>query len=637
MLRFNCVGAAALCLASCLLAALAPAVAAGPPVAAVAPVVAGAPVAAVRTVQGGVVLDGVPTRDEAIAAAVRRYAAAGEARLLDWLSDGQLLIAARADSRDQLQRLRAAATAAGGLAAVPAIAEPVGTAGEPLRAAGAQAFRSETLFVLRDDTGADGASGAAGAALYLQPLDGSEARLLVSAAAHPGLPVWAHDGRRLAFSAMLREGQNTDLYVLDTAGDSEPRLLAAGTNSAWQVLEWTSADRAVLVRHPVSAAGDELLMVDVETGAQRRVDAPAERAPGYGHIGEAQLAPDGRGTYFISDRDSDFAQLRYVDLYGGAARLVSLPINHDVEHFAVGADGRYLAYSWNEGGYGRVTVIDRKAALESAPADLPAGVIAALKFDRGGTRLALEIAPSAAPRGVFVYEPATGTLVRWTRSELGALSPAQLIAPQTVRFPTWDRPAGSPRALTGLLYRPRGAGPHPVLVMLGDGGPGARPLAQLDLFVQYCVAELGFAVVAPGLRDGEAGLLDLGALLAWLGAQRDLQREHVLLLGRGAGGTLALTGLGLYGDRLGAAVSIDGSATSAQLASIHAPVLLVRGLTDPPLDAGAAEQLLWRLRSANIPTWFIAPRESGGRISGSADLDAVRRVIAQFLVSNRGA
>ena len=126
-------------------------------------------------------------------------------------------------------------------------------------------------------------------------------------------------------------------------------------------------------------------------------------------------------------------------------------------------------------------------------------------------------------------------------------------------------------------------------------------------------------------------------MLAWLGAQRDLQREHVLLLGRGAGGTLALSGLGLYGERLSAAVSIDGGATNAQLAPIHAPVLLVRGLLDPPLDAGAAEQLLWRLRSAHISTWFIAPRESAGRLTASADLAAVRRVIAQFLASNLGA
>ena len=593
---------------------------------------ASAPALAGRTIVGGVVLDGVPPVDAAISVAVPRYAAAGEARLLDWLSDGALLIAERTELRDQLLRLRAAA----GKGAAPITSEALGAPDYTLRAAGAQMYKSEALAVLRDETAA---VGTAGAALYLQPLNGGEARLLASAAAHPGTPVWAHDGRRLAFSAMLREEQTIDLYVLDTAGQSEPRLLATGTAASWEVLDWTRADRALLVRHPVGAEGDELLMVDVETGALHRVDAPEvrpARSPAYGHIGEARFSPDGRGVYLITDRDSRVAQLRYIDFYGAPTQVLSLPVNHDVEHFDVSADGRYLAYSWSEGGYGRLTVMDRKAALESAPADLPAGVIAALKFERGGARLALEIAPSAAPRGVYVYEPGAGALARWTHAELGALSAAQLVTPQTIRFATWDRPAGSPRTLAALLYRPRSAGKHPVLVMLGDTAGGAVPLPQLDLFVQYCINELGLTVVAPALRAGEAGPLDLGALLAWLGAQPDLLHERVLLLGRGAGGSLALTGLGLYSDRLRGAISIDGSASSAQLAAIRAPVLLVRGLLDPPLSAGAAEQLLWRLRSANVKSWFIAPRDSGGRLTGGAELDTLRGVIAQFLVTNLG-
>jgi len=590
---------------------------------------ASAPALAGRTVLGGVVLDGVPPIDATIAAAVPRYAAAGEARLLGWQSDGALLVAAHTESRDQLQRLRAPA----GKSAAPVTSEALGAPDFILRSAGAPNYKSDALFVMRDE---GAAAGAGGAALYLQPLNGGEPRPLVSAAAHPGTPVWAHDGRRLAFSAMLREEHTIDLYVLDTAAPGEPRLVAGGTAASWQVLDWTSADRALLVRHPLGADGDELLLVDVETGALRRVDAPGERSPGYGHIGEARLSPDGRGVYLITDRDSRNAQLRYIDFYGAPTQVLSLPVNHDIEHFDVSADGRYLAYSWSEGGYGRVTVIDRKAALDSAPADLPAGVIAALRFERGGARLALEIAPSAAPRGVYVYEPGAGTLARWTHAELGALSAAQLVAPQTIRFATWDRPAGSPRTLAALLYRPRSAGKHPVLVMLGDTARGAAPLPQLDLFVQYCVNELGLTVVAPALRAGETGQLDLGALLAWLGAQPDLQHERVLLLGRGAGGSLALAGLGLYSERLRGAISIDGGAGGAQLAAIRAPVLLVRGLLDPPLSAGAAEQLLWRLRSANVNSWFIAPRDTGGRLTGGAELDTLRGVIAQFLVNNLG-
>jgi dienelactone hydrolase len=185
--------------------------------------------------------------------------------------------------------------------------------------------------------------------------------------------------------------------------------------------------------------------------------------------------------------------------------------------------------------------------------------------------------------------------------------------------------------LTALLYRPRLGGPWPVVVMLGDAGAGARP--QLDPFVQYCVNELRVAVVIPGLRAGDAGALDMGALLVWLGAQPELRRERVALQGSGSGGTLALMALGLYGERLRGAVDIDGPASGAQLAALRSPVLLVRGLHEPALDAGSAEQLLWRLRSIGVESGLVAPRELRDTLTDEADQAAAQRVIAQFLRS----
>ena len=577
-----------------------------------------APAWAARTVQDGIVQDGVPVANPQVASALQRYRGGSETRLLDWLSDGTMLVAERQAGQDQVLRL--------GSALPPR--PPVGIPGGVLRSAVTQPFHNDSVAYLGDRVGQ------VGAALYLRSLaDGAE-RLLVSAAARPGPAVWAHDGRQLAFSATLRDGPNSDLYVQDITGPAGPRLVATGGANAWQVLGWTSADRSLLVHHTVSEAGDELLLVDVDTGALRRVDAPGERSPGYGHIGEARLTNDGRGLYFISDRDSDHAQLRYVDFYADKLETVATAPGMEVEHFDVNAGNRLVAISWNESGYSRLGLFDRQSAQLSNLASLPAGVVDALRFDRNGARLAIELAASAAPRDVYVYDVSTATSTRWTNSRLGEFSAAQLAAPQTVRFPTWDRSGDRPRLLTALIYRPRTAGPWPVFVLLSDAGTQTRP--QLDPFVQYCVNELGAAVVAPALRSGDAGALDMGALLAWLGAQPDLRRDRVALQGRGSGGTLALTALGLYGDRLRAAVDIDGPATSTQIMAIRSPVLLVRGLDMPPLDAGSAEQLLWRLRSAGVESWFIAPPESAATLSGESAQQAAQRVIAQFLQARLG-
>jgi dipeptidyl aminopeptidase/acylaminoacyl peptidase len=576
-----------------------------------------------RGVQDGVLEDGVPLSTAQVGAGLQLYSSESDARILDWTSDGALLVAVHEAGQDQMRRVTGAPP--------QAESQLLGAPGGMLRAVAAQSFHNEWVAYLGDESGADGSEGAP---LSLRALAGGDAKVLVQAAARPGTPVWAHDGRRLAFSATLRDGKSTDLYVLDSADSAGPRLVASGNADARQVLAWTSADRALLVRHTIAGGGDELLLVDIESGAARRVDAPAVAASGYAHVGDVRLAPDDRGVYFVSDLGSAHTGLRYVDLYNNSTLELSATLGHEIEHFDVGSDNRSIAISWTEFGYSRIALLDRLTNGVSILPSLPPGAVSALRFDHGGTHLAVELTASTAPRDVYVCELGAKACTRWTESKLGQYTATRLIAPLTVRFPTWDRPSGSGSALTALLYRPRTPGPYPVLIMLN--GHGTPPSAQLDPFVQYCVNELGIAVVAPGLRDGEAGVLDLGALLAWLGAQPDMRRDRVMVQGRGAGGTLALTGLGIYSDRLRAAVSVDGMASSVQIMPIRHPVLLVRGLNSPALDAASAEQLLWRLRSAKISSWFVAPRDRRDALSSEAEQRSAQRVIAQFVATQLG-
>jgi dipeptidyl aminopeptidase/acylaminoacyl peptidase len=578
---------------------------------------------AARGVQDGLLQDGVPPIAAQVGAGLQQYVSSSEARLLDWTSDGALLVAVHEAGHDQMRRLTSA----------PPQAQPkdLGAPGGMLRAAAAQSFHSEWVASLVDEPESDGA---AGAGLSLRPLAGGDTRMLVPGLAHPGTPVWAHDGRRLAFSATLRDGKSTDLYVLDIADSAGPRLVASGNADARQVLAWTSADRALLVRHTLAGGGDELLLVDVETGSARRVDAVGARTAPYGHIGEARLAPDDRGVYYIGDLGGAHSALRYTDLYNNSTVELAPGLGHEVEHFDLSTDNHSIAISWTEFGYGRIALLDRQSNALSALPNLPPGAVTALRFDRTGARLAFDLAASTAPPDVYVCELATRACARWTESRIAPYSAARLVAPLTARFPAWDRPSGSGGALTAMLYRPRASGPYPVLIMLG--GSGTAPSARLDPFVQYCVNELGIAVVAPDVREGEAGVLDLGALLAWLGAQPDVRRDRVMVQGRGSGGTLALTSLGLYGDRLRAAVSIDGMASGEQIMPIRQPVLLVRGLSSPALDAGSAEQLLWRLRTAKISSWFVAPRDRRDTLSSEAEQLGAQGVIAQFVASQLG-
>ena len=96
-------------------------------------------------------------------------------------------------------------------------------------------------------------------------------------------------------------------------------------------------------------------------------------------------------------------------------------------------------------------------------------------------------------------------MTRWTHSEAGPIDVGTFVAPELVRYPTWDRVGGHARRLSAYVYRPtQASGPVPVVIDI-HGGPEAQYRPEWDPFVQFLVNELGYAVVAPNVR-GSSGL-----------------------------------------------------------------------------------------------------------------------------------
>jgi dienelactone hydrolase len=163
----------------------------------------------------------------------------------------------------------------------------------------------------------------------------------------------------------------------------------------------------------------------------------------------------------------------------------------------------------------------------------------------------------------------TVTLTRATLAEVMAVpaSVPGVVAGTTVRVPiTEPGPGGRRFTLEATLYRPAGAGPHPVLLFnhgsTGGGtvAPGVtmRASRQAQFFV-----ERGFAVLAPmrrgrGASDGahaeyegtcEAGVLggglaraieDADAAMAYLRAQPWADPARMLIAGQSRGGILSV-------------------------------------------------------------------------------------------------
>jgi dipeptidyl aminopeptidase/acylaminoacyl peptidase len=599
--------------------------------------------------------------DPAVAASLPPYLESRAASFVDWLADGGMLVSTRFGETTQIHRLRSALSVREQLSF-----EPAG-----VLAASAQPAH-ETAFVYLSAR-----DGGHHTVLSLEQPDLHRVAALTAGASRDGAAVWAHDGRRLAFSSDRIGGNERAVYSLDTSvSGTTPALIAGGEGYRWQVLDWSLDDQRLLLGresvHPAGELGDgrpgeaELYLAELGSGQLTPLELPrrgAAKSPAAPlQARNARFAPDGRGVLLLSAVDdsqsasgAQFRQLRYFDPVNGALRVLSSESERDVELFDQSPDGRYIAYTIEEGASSQLLLIDTQRKLDIRVATLGPGLISSLKFDSTGKHLALTLESAIAPSDVYVLEPETQRVTRWTQSELGLLDPTRLVRPTLLHFPTWDRIDGQARTLDAFGYRagsaPAGlAGQRPVVILLRSGG-GSQFRPGFDPAVQFLVNELGFVVLAPEVR-GSAGhgqafealgagplrddaVRDIGSLLVWIGLQPELDRSRVFVMGEGYGSYLALAALGKYGDRLrgGIAAFLPHMGPLAVTASVRLPVLLVQGQGDPDAPAYESEQLAARLRASGAAVQYLAAADESGPFERQADRKAYANAVANFLAS----
>jgi dipeptidyl aminopeptidase/acylaminoacyl peptidase len=624
--------------------------------------------AAARVERGNLTFDNIPEPSAGWREKLDVYLNAREATPLGFSPKGQLLIATRFGDVDQLHLVE---RPAGERRQITFLREPITHAvfsPDPLRSA----------FVYLADEG-----GSENTQLYYQRLGEPAAKCLTDGKSRNGGPVWSNAGREVAFFSTARDGVNTDIDIDEPEAGSLPRLAVSG-GGAWVPLDWSPDDRRLLVLQSLSAFEAHLYVVDLSSGQKREVEPGAAKAG----IAGAKFSRDGQGVYLISDRDGEFAQLRYVNLFTGEKTLVSGHLAWDIRELAIARDGHYLAYVSDEAGIDKLNVLDLKTHQDLIPPRLPvAGLIESLSFDAEGNRLAFGFEAADRPRDAYVLDIATNTLEAWTHSEAGPVDLTKFVTPRLAQFPTFDRVDGRIRQVPLFVYEPPAPGPHPVLIALhGDGESQFRP--GFDPWLQFVVNELGIAVVAPNVRGSSGygksylalgqGLLredavkDIGALLVWLGLQSAYDAKHVVVSGESYGGYLALAALVNFSDRLRGGVDMAGIGdfvgfltdsapdiqnqrrsdygderdpdTRAYLKRISPltnaerilrPLFVAHGKNDPQVRLSEAEQIVYRLRGSGREVWYLQAGDEGHGFRKKQNRDAYYRTFAQFLMSMR--
>jgi dipeptidyl aminopeptidase/acylaminoacyl peptidase len=499
--------------------------------------------------------------------------------------------------------------------------------------------------------------------------------------------VWSNDGTKIAYSSTRRDGKDVDIWLSEPAHPEDPktnRMLAQMTGGGWGALDWSPDDKQILILEEISANETYLWLMDSSSG-EKTLLTPKGGAEKIAY-GSAKFSKDGKGIYLTTDKDSEFQRLAYLDLSSKKYTFLTEHIHWDAEDFDITPDGKTIAFTTNEDGFGVVHLLDTKTGKEKPALKLPTGLLFGVKWHHNGRDLAFGVTSSRSATDVYSVDVATGKVERWTSSETGGLNPETFSAAELVHWKTFDG-----KSISGFLYRPaaRFTGKRPVIIDI-HGGPEGQFRPRFLGSYNYFMNEMGIAMIFPNVRGStgygktfltlDNGLLredsykDINSLFDWIAQQPDLDASRVMVTGGSYGGFMTLAVATNYNDRLRCSVDVVGPsnlvtflentsgyrqdlrrveygderdpkmrafleriapANNAQ--KITKPLFVVQGKNDPRVPWTEAQQMVAVVRKNGTPVWFLMAKDEGHGFSKKKNTDyqfyATVLFIQQFLLN----
>jgi len=471
---------------------------------------------------------------------------------------------------------------------------------------------------------------------------------------------WSNAGDRIVYGSTRRTGADVDFWVMNPADPkATDKLLTENKGGGWGVGDWSPDDKALLVGEYVSINESYLWLLDLATGKKTAL-TPRESEEKVAYQPVA-FSKDGKGVYVLTDRDSEFMRLAYVDLTTKQHTYLVTDIPWDVELAALSHDGKQIALATNENGISKLHLFDTQTRKRTPVEGVPVGVLGGLEWHENNVDLGFVLASARATADVYSLNVESGKIDRWTKSETGGLNAEKFSEPELVTWKSFDE-----KEISGFLYRPNAEkfkGPRPVMVII-HGGPEGQSRPVFLGKNNYFIDELGIALLFPNVRGSSGygksflqldnGFLredtykDISALFDWIGTQQDLAADRIMVTGGSYGGHMTLALAVNYADRIRCALDVVGMSNLVTFLErtesyrrdlrrveygderdpkmraflnkiaplnhadkITKPLFVVQGANDPRVPLSESVQIVDTLKSKGTPVWYLMAKDEG--------------------------
>jgi dipeptidyl aminopeptidase/acylaminoacyl peptidase len=501
--------------------------------------------------------------------------------------------------------------------------------------------------------------------LHLLRPDGTSRALT---GAPDAIHVWgafAPNGGRIAFTANSRNGVDFDLFVQDLATGETTCL--AQLDGQWKVLAWSPDGAWLTLQADRSHADQELVLVEVATGAVR----PIARTHGPARYAAFRWRKDGGAAYVVTELGSEYLGIARFDPITGTLAPLFMS-DGDVETLALSPDGNRLAVAVNRAGWSELQLVE----IETGAArviERPAGVIGELAWSPDGKYLVLSQTDPTRPRGLWRIELESGTLAPLRVADATDLAPCPW---RLVEFTSFDG-----LRIQAWLALPEALAKNRKAVVWVHGGPESqvRPTWRPD--VQAMLAA-GYAVLLPNVR-GSTGygrrfaalddvrlrldaVEDLRAARLWLGVQPGIDPDSIAVMGQSYGGFMVLATLtrhpelwkagieyyGIvhfltllrdtgpwrwrhraveYGDPVADRDFLHDISPLTLIDQLRAPLLVAHGRRDPRVPFSETETLLAALKERGHPVETVLFDHEGHGFTRPDDKRRILNAVVRFL------